>query len=129
MKRGDRLDELFTLLFMVLTIVAGILYFTVKDSHLPFLICGGIAILLRIVQYLMRFLMLALFLFSKSRIQHGFGLGHDSHFGTVGEIVPVGKFCQESLHGAFFLDFHCCGINGFCFRLFGSVVARHGKET
>ncbi|AEW20446.1 hypothetical protein TFKS16_2558 [Tannerella forsythia KS16] len=56
MKRGDRLDELFTLLFMVLTIVAGILYFTVKDSHLPFLICGGIAILLRIVQYLMRFL-------------------------------------------------------------------------
>lgn len=56
MKRGDRLDELFTLLFMVLTIVAGILYFTVKDSHLPFLICGGIAIFLRIVQYLMRFL-------------------------------------------------------------------------
>ncbi len=56
MKRGDRLDEQFTLLFMVLTIVAGILYFTVKDSYLPFLICGGIAILLRIVQYLMRFL-------------------------------------------------------------------------
>ena len=49
MKRDNQLDELFTLLFMVLTIVAGILYFTVKDSHLPFLICGGIAILLRIV--------------------------------------------------------------------------------
>ena len=56
MKRGDRLHAMFNLLFMVLTIVAGILYFTVKDSYLPFLICGGIAILLRIVQYLMRFL-------------------------------------------------------------------------
>lgn len=55
MKRGDRLDELFTLLFMVLAVTAGVLYFTIKDNTLPFIICGSIAILLRIAQYMIRF--------------------------------------------------------------------------
>ena len=47
MKRGDRWDELFTLLFMVLAIAAGILYFTVRDNRLPFILCGGAAVVLR----------------------------------------------------------------------------------
>ena len=34
MRRGDRWDELFTLLFMLLAIAAGILYFTVKGNRL-----------------------------------------------------------------------------------------------
>lgn len=55
MKRGDRTDELLTLLFMVLAIAAGILYFTLKDNRLPFLICGSAAILLRIAQYMIRY--------------------------------------------------------------------------
>lgn len=54
MRRGDRWDELFTLLFMVLAIAAGILYFTVKENRLPFMLCGGAAILLRLVQYFLR---------------------------------------------------------------------------
>ena len=54
MRRGDRWDELFTVLFMLLAIVAGILYFTVKGHRLPFMLCGGAAILLRLVQYFLR---------------------------------------------------------------------------
>ena len=54
MRRGDRWDELFTLLFMLLAIAAGILYFTVKGNRLPFMLCGGAAILLRLVQYFLR---------------------------------------------------------------------------
>ncbi len=54
MKRGDRWDELFTLLFMVLAIAAGILYFTVRDNRLPFILCGGAAVVLRLTQYFLR---------------------------------------------------------------------------
>ena len=54
MRRGDRWDELFTLLFMLLAIAAGILYFTVKGNRQPFMLCGGAAILLRLVQYFLR---------------------------------------------------------------------------
>ncbi len=54
MKRGDRWDELFTLLFMVLAIAAGIIYFTVRGNRLPFLVCGGAAVMLRVAQYILR---------------------------------------------------------------------------
>ena len=54
MRRGDRWDELFTLLFMLLAIAAGVLYFTVKENRLPFMLCGGAAILLQLVQYFLR---------------------------------------------------------------------------
>ena len=54
MRRGNRWDELFTLLFMLLAIAAGVLYFTVKENRLPFMLCGGAAILLRLVQYFLR---------------------------------------------------------------------------
>lgn len=54
MRRGDRGDELFTLLFMLLAIAAGILYFTVKGNRLPFIVCGGVAVVLRLTQYFLR---------------------------------------------------------------------------
>ena len=54
MRRGDRWDELFTLLFMLLAIAAGILYFTGKGNRLPFIVCGGVAVVLRLTQYFLR---------------------------------------------------------------------------
>jgi hypothetical protein len=53
MNRGSRLDELLTLLFMVLAVIAVVCYFFV-DSRLVFMIIGGIAVVMRIVQYIMR---------------------------------------------------------------------------
>jgi len=58
MKRGSPLDELLTVIFMVLAI-GGIVCFFVLGSYkgsnnLTYLILGGIAIVLRIVQYIMR---------------------------------------------------------------------------
>ncbi len=54
MTRGSRLDELFTLLFMALAIGAVICYFTL-DNGTVYLVLGGGAVLLRIIQYIMRF--------------------------------------------------------------------------
>jgi membrane protein YdbS with pleckstrin-like domain len=54
MKRGGRLEELLTLLFMLLAIAAAICFFAV-DSRLPFWICGGAAVFLRMAQYTLRF--------------------------------------------------------------------------
>ncbi|MDR1601753.1 MAG: hypothetical protein LBS42_04915 [Tannerella sp.] len=53
MQRGSRTDELMTLLFMLLTVAAGICFFAV-GNRLPFYICGGIAMLIRIAQYILR---------------------------------------------------------------------------
>ena len=55
MKRGSRLDELFTLLFMILVIGMIVCYFVLDKGNPTFLILGGIAALLRIAQYIMRF--------------------------------------------------------------------------
>jgi hypothetical protein len=54
MKRGDKWDELLTVLFMVLAIGA-IVLFVAKGSQPYYLICGGIAIVIRVVQYIARF--------------------------------------------------------------------------
>ncbi len=54
MKRGSRLDELLTLLFMVLAIGAIVCFFAIKENP-TYLILGGIAVLLRVAQYIMRF--------------------------------------------------------------------------
>ncbi|MDH6312074.1 hypothetical protein M2137_000837 [Parabacteroides sp. PFB2-10] len=55
MRRGSRLDELFTLLFMVLAIGAVICFFALRGDRTWFLILGGIAVVLRVVQYVMRY--------------------------------------------------------------------------
>jgi hypothetical protein len=55
MKRNGRLDELLTLLFMILAIGAIVCYFALGSDHPAYLILGGLAILLRVAQYIMRF--------------------------------------------------------------------------
>jgi len=54
MKRGGRLDELFTLLFMIIAVAAVVCFFVAR-SQPYYQICGGIAIVLRIIQYILRF--------------------------------------------------------------------------
>jgi hypothetical protein len=55
MKRGSRLDELLTLLFMLLAIGAIVCFFAIGRDNPTYLILGGVAVLLRVAQYLMRF--------------------------------------------------------------------------
>ncbi|MDR1676103.1 MAG: hypothetical protein LBR86_06525 [Tannerella sp.] len=54
MKRGSKTDEVLTLLFMLLAVAAVICFFAV-DSRMAFIICGGVAVLLRMAQYILRF--------------------------------------------------------------------------
>jgi hypothetical protein len=53
MKRGSRFDELLTLLFMALFIGAVVCFFVLKNNP-TYYILGGVAIVLRIAQYIMR---------------------------------------------------------------------------
>ena len=55
MRRRNRWDELLTLLFMVLAIATAVLFFAVKDEPQYFMICGGTAVVLRLIQYGLRF--------------------------------------------------------------------------
>lgn len=55
MVRGNKVDSILTILFMVLAVAAVICYFMVDDRTV-FLYCGGAAICFRLVQYLMRFI-------------------------------------------------------------------------
>ncbi|MDR0699944.1 MAG: hypothetical protein LBG28_12150 [Tannerella sp.] len=55
MKRGGRLDELLNLLFMILAIGAIVCYFALNGDNPTYLILGGIAVLLRVAHYIMRF--------------------------------------------------------------------------
>jgi Ca2+/Na+ antiporter len=54
MKRGDKWDELLTVLFMTLAIAAVVLFFA-KQGQPYYWICGGIAIAIRVVHYALRF--------------------------------------------------------------------------
>lgn len=55
MKRNSKTDEILTLCFMLLAISAVVCYFAVSDKSV-FMYCGGAAILLRMVQYILRFI-------------------------------------------------------------------------
>lgn len=55
MMRGSKIDSILTLLFMLLAIAAVVCYFAVSDRTV-FLYCGGAAICIRLIQYLMRFI-------------------------------------------------------------------------
>ncbi|MDH6534049.1 hypothetical protein M2101_000701 [Parabacteroides sp. PM5-20] len=55
MRRGSRGDEILTLLFMVLAIAAVVCYFAVSDNRAAFLSFGGLAVILRVVQYILRY--------------------------------------------------------------------------
>ena len=54
MKKGSRLDEFLSLLFMVLAIGAIVCFFALGRDNPIYLILGGIAVLMRIAQYIMR---------------------------------------------------------------------------
>ena len=53
MRRGDKWDELLTILFMILAIVSIVCFFVARQQPY-FLIFGGSAVVLRIVQYTLR---------------------------------------------------------------------------
>ena len=55
MKRGSRWVELLTLIFMGLAIGAVVCFFTLGRDNPTFMILVGIAIVQRIIQYIMRF--------------------------------------------------------------------------
>ena len=55
MKRNSKTDEILTLCFMLLAIAAVVCYFAVSAKSV-FMYCGGAAILLRLVQYVLRFI-------------------------------------------------------------------------
>ena len=55
MKRNSKADEIFTLCFMLLARAAVVCYFAISDKSV-FMYCGGAAILLRVVQYILRFI-------------------------------------------------------------------------
>lgn len=55
MRARNRFDELFTVLFMILAIGAIVCYFVLGSQNPTYLILGGIAVLLRVAQYIMRF--------------------------------------------------------------------------
>ena len=54
MKSRGRFDELFTALFMLLAVGAIICYFTLGNNNPAYLILGGLAVLIRIGQYVKR---------------------------------------------------------------------------
>jgi len=54
MMRGSKLDEILTLLFMILAVGAVVSFFAL-NSRVVFMYFGGAAVILRIVQYALRF--------------------------------------------------------------------------
>ena len=55
MKNRGRFDELITVLFMLLAIGAVVCYFALGSNNPAFFILGGLAVLIRIAQYIRRF--------------------------------------------------------------------------
>lgn len=53
--RGSKIDEILTLVFMLLAVAAIVCFFAVSDRSV-FLYCGGAAVVLRLIQYLLRFI-------------------------------------------------------------------------
>jgi hypothetical protein len=52
--RGSKTDDILSLIFILMTIAAGICFFVVKD-RMVFWIIGGTAFVFRLVQYALRF--------------------------------------------------------------------------
>lgn len=53
--RGSKIDEILTLIFMLLALAAVVCFFAVSDRSVA-MILAGIAIVLRLIQYLLRFI-------------------------------------------------------------------------
>jgi hypothetical protein len=54
MKRGGITDQWLTILFMLLAAASAICYFK-AESRMVFILCAGVAVVLRIIQYILRF--------------------------------------------------------------------------
>jgi hypothetical protein len=54
MKRGSKIDDILSLLFILMAIAAGVCYFAV-DNKMVFWIIGGVAVVFRLIQYALRF--------------------------------------------------------------------------
>ena len=55
MRSKGRFDELITVLFMILAIGAVICFFALGSGDPTYLILGGLAVVIRIIQYVVRF--------------------------------------------------------------------------
>ena len=55
MKSRGKFDEVFTALFMLLAVGAIVCYLALGSSNPTYLVLGGLAIILRLVQYVKRF--------------------------------------------------------------------------
>jgi hypothetical protein len=53
MMRGNKTDELLSLIFILLAVAAGICFFAVQN-RMVFLVVGGIAVAFRLVHYALR---------------------------------------------------------------------------
>lgn len=49
-------DKILTWIFLVLAVIAVVCYFALPDNRTAFLFCGGAAIAIRLLQYLIRFI-------------------------------------------------------------------------
>lgn len=56
MTKGSKADEILTLLFMLLAIIAVVCFCIPSVSRTVFLYLGGAAVVLRLVQYVLRFI-------------------------------------------------------------------------
>ena len=55
MKKGSKIDDIITLLFMILAVITVVCLFIPAASHSLAMAVGGIAIIVRIIQYILRF--------------------------------------------------------------------------
>lgn len=56
MTKGSKADEIFTLIFMLLAIAAVVCFCIPSVDRTVFLSLGGVAVVLRLVQYVLRFM-------------------------------------------------------------------------
>ncbi|MDR2388180.1 MAG: MFS transporter [Tannerellaceae bacterium] len=54
MRRGSKIDDILSLIFILMAVAAGICFFAV-DNRMTFWIVGGIAVIFRLIQYAFRF--------------------------------------------------------------------------
>ena len=55
MKKGSKIDDIITLVFMILAVITVVCLFIPAASHSLAMAVGGIAIIVRIIQYIRRF--------------------------------------------------------------------------
>jgi hypothetical protein len=52
MRRGSKADEILSIAFMIMAVAAGVCFFAAGQK--TFLIVGGLAVIMRITQYILR---------------------------------------------------------------------------